>query len=356
MARPDGYVTYYNSYWRQLTGLTNEQSLGDGGFAALHPDDREPIREQWNRHMQSTDDWETELRLYEAASKQYVWHLARARPVLDEQGRVQHWIGTAVNIDRLKRAEAQLQQLNEELELRVADRTAALETANRELESFSYSVSHDLRAPLRAIDGFSRILAEDHAAELSPEARRLLGVVCENVRRMGALIDDLLAYSRLSRQPVRRQTIDMNELLTSIVAEQRAGWGERSVEVKFGRLPACVGDAALLRQVWTNLLANAVKFTRKSQGAVIEIGSRIEPTRPGSYTYWIRDNGVGFDMKYAGKLFGVFQRLHPQTEFEGTGVGLAIVESIVRRHGGQVRAEGKIGEGATFFVSLPAND
>jgi PAS domain S-box-containing protein len=265
------------------------------------------------------------------------------------------FIGLVRDISRRKRAEDELRALNAQLEQRVIDRTSDLAAANRELESFSYSVSHDLRAPLRAIAGFAQILAEDHAAELSDEGLRLLGVVRNNVGRMGQLIDDLLSYSRCSRQPLQARRVDMQGLVAQLVEELRPHWEGRQVEFRIETLPPCVGDAALLRQVWQNLLANAVKFTRGRSPAKIEIGARLESSRPQRYTYWIRDNGVGFDMRYAGKLFGVFQRLHSQTEFEGTGVGLAIVQNVVERHGGTVRAEAEPGAGAEFQVTLPAD-
>jgi PAS domain S-box-containing protein len=264
------------------------------------------------------------------------------------------FIGLVRDISRRKRAEDELRRLNAELEERVVQRTSDLAAANRELESFSYSVSHDLRAPLRAIAGFSQILAEEHAAELSDEGLRLLGIVRNNVARMGHLIDDLLAYSRCSRQPLQTRRVDMQALIAQLAAELRDTCEGRQVEWRIEPLPPCVGDAALLRQVWQNLLANAVKFTRGRTPAIIEIGARLESSHPQRYTYWIRDNGVGFDMRYAGKLFGVFQRLHSQTEFEGTGVGLAIVQNVVQRHGGSVRAEAQPGVGAEFHVTLPA--
>jgi PAS domain S-box-containing protein len=263
------------------------------------------------------------------------------------------FIGLVRDISRRKRAEDELRALNAELEQRVAHRTSDLAAANRELEAFSYSVSHDLRAPLRAIAGFSQILAEDHSAELSAEALRLLGIVRSNVGRMGQLIDDLLTYSRCSRQPLQARRVDMQALVAQLVEELQPHGEERELEFRIDALPPCVGDAALLRQVWHNLLANAVKFTRGRTPAIIEIGARLESSQPQRYTYWIRDNGVGFDMRYAGKLFGVFQRLHSQTEFEGTGVGLAIVQNVVQRHGGTVRAEARPGAGAEFQVTLP---
>ena len=232
-----------------------------------------------------------------------------------------------------------------ELEKRVAERTAALALANKELESFSYSVSHDLRAPLRAIDGYARMLEEDYAAVLDAEAQRLLGVVRMNAKRMGQLIDDLLAFSRLGRQPAANGPVDMTRLAREAADELR---GSRRVEVE--SLPPARGDGALLKQVWLNFVANALKYSSKNPDARVEIGGREEAQEN---LYWVRDNGAGFDMRYADKLFGVFQRLHRAEEFEGTGIGLAIVQRVVTRHGGRVWAEGKPGEGACFYFALP---
>jgi PAS domain S-box-containing protein len=234
-----------------------------------------------------------------------------------------------------------------ELEVRVRERTAELEAANKELGSFSYSVSHDLRAPLRAIDGYARMLEEDYAARLDGEAARLLGVVRTSAKRMGQLIDDLLAFSRLGRQEPLKQRVDMTRIARDVGDELR-GARERSMD--FSQLPPAKADPALMRQVWLNLIGNALKYSAKQPDARIEVGGREETQEN---VYWVRDNGAGFDMRYAEKLFGVFQRLHRTEEFEGTGVGLAIVQRIVARHGGRVWAEGKPGEGACFYFSLP---
>lgn len=253
-----------------------------------------------------------------------------------------------------RRAEVQIRRLNEELELRVARRTEQLEAANRELEAFSYSVSHDLRAPLRAIDGFSRILAEDLGESLSEEAREYLELVRDNSNQMGRLIDDLLAFARLGRQPIRASLVDVDAMVRSIAGALVDQARERRVEFRIDQLPPCSGDPSLLKQVFVNLLSNAVKYTRDRQHAVVEIG-KGQPVN-GEVVYYVRDNGAGFDMKYAHKLFGVFQRLHRAEDFEGTGVGLAIVQRVVSRHGGRVWAEGAIGKGATFFVALPGHE
>jgi len=249
----------------------------------------------------------------------------------------------------------QVSRSQHDLEAQVAQRTQALEGTNAELESFSYSVSHDLRAPLRAIHGFARILLEDHQAKLDPEAQRLLGVIDQNTRRMGQLIDDLLAFSRLSRKELASARVDMTELANVVADELRRAEPERNgqLEVKIGTLLPAQGDRAVLRQVFSNLLQNAMKFTRAQPNARIEVGSRPDGKET---VYFVKDNGAGFDPRYTDKLFGVFQRLHSNEEFEGTGVGLAIVKRIVQRHGGRVWAEGKVNEGATFYFTLPGGN
>ncbi|HEY8201308.1 MAG TPA: ATP-binding protein [Actinomycetota bacterium] len=241
------------------------------------------------------------------------------------------------------RTDEQIRSLNEEL----AGRVHELEAANRELEAFSYSVSHDLRAPLRAIDGFTNILIEEHAGALSADCRRYLDTIRCNTRQMGQLIDDLLALARTGRQALRRRHVEPAELARQALADLEHERRGRLMEITIGDLPACEADPALLKQVFVNLIANALKFTRGREPALVEVGCTREST-PARNVYFVRDNGVGFDMRYAGKLFGVFQRLHRQEEFEGTGVGLAIVQRIIRRHGGDIWAHAEVGAGARF--------
>jgi len=256
----------------------------------------------------------------------------------------------------LGEANRKLRSANEALEersLRLQNLTGQLQAANRELEAFSYTVSHDLRAPLRAIDGFSRLLVERHGAQLDPEAQRLVGVVRTSTQKMGHLIDDLLAFSRLGRQAVRETDVDMAGLFTGVFDELRAAHPDRNLELVLEPLPRARVDPALIRQACVNLLSNAVKFTRDRDPARIEVAARDEGTHQ---VYVVKDNGVGFSMAYADKLFGVFQRLHSAHDYEGTGVGLAIVQRVAERHGGRVWAEGRPGEGATFYLALPRAD
>ncbi len=258
---------------------------------------------------------------------------------------------------RLKKTYVSLKNLQHEIAEReiiednLKHRTEELEEANRELDAFAYSVSHDLQAPLRAIDGFSGMLTKDLQGRLQDDEKRKIKVIRDNAQKMGRLIGDLLAFSRLGRTEISWSLIDMEQVSKNVWQEQVALNPGRKLELITGNLPRARGDRSLVRQVFSNLLSNAVKFTGNRDQALIEIGGS---SGEGENFYYVKDNGTGFDMRYYDKLFGVFQRLHSESEYEGTGVGLAIVQRIIHRHGGRVWAEGEVGKGATFFFSLPA--
>ena len=320
----------------------------DLGISFYAPESRQRIEHAIREAIADATPYDLELEMTTALGV-HKWVRTMGTPVL-ENGKVVKVRGIFQDITERKRNEAEIRQLNEELEQRVIERTAQLAEANRELEAFSYSVSHDLRAPLRAIIGYARMLEEDHARQLDAEGLRLLGVVGHEASRMGGLIDDLLAFSRLARQAMQHTVVDMDALARAVFDDLRAHEPKRDLRLSVGPLPPAQGDPPMIRQVFVNLLSNAIKYTRPRPCAEIEVGSR----REGQDTvYFVKDNGVGFDMRYANKLFGVFQRLHSEADFEGTGVGLALVHRIIARHGGRIWADSVINQGATFSFTLP---
>ncbi len=269
-------------------------------------------------------------------------------------------LSTKVNVNRhdelgkLARAfnamSVQIQNAHGELENKVKDRTAQLEAVNKELEAFSYSVSHDLRAPLRAVSGYTQMLKEDYGPGLDAEANRIMNTILHNAHMMGQLIDDLIAFSRVSRKEVAHHKINMKELAEICLREIQENNGRKKYDVQIDPLPECQGDQSMIKQVWMNLISNAVKYSSHEQSPRIEIGYKEDEN---GLIYFVKDNGVGFDMQYAHKLFGVFQRLHSPEAFEGTGVGLALAKRIINKHSGDIWAESAPGKGATFFISLP---
>ena len=346
----DGVFVQINDTELHWLGYAREEVIGKLRYAdLLTPRSRDLFRDNFPRLK--TRGWTRDIE-FEMVRKDgsLLPVLLSATTVTDDNGEFIMSRSTSYDITERRKAEEDIRRLNEQLERRVVERTADLEAANKELEDFTYTVSHDLRAPLRAIDGFSRMLLRDQGGNLTEESQRKLNVIRNNVVRMGQLIDDLLAFSRLGRTAMSLAPVDMEGLVKETWNDLCALDDGHQKELRIGPLPEAFGDRTLVRQVLSNLLSNAVKYSRSKGRTVIEIGGE---DNGGETRYYVRDNGVGFDMCYYDKLFGVFQRLHSDEEFEGTGVGLAIVKRIVHRHGGTVWAEGKVNEGAAFYFTLP---
>lgn len=351
----DGAIAWANPAFTRLTGYEVDEVLGrNPRLLKSGVQDAAFYARIWQT-ITAGEVWEGQVVNRRKDGSLYTEEMT-ITPVRGDDGAISHFIAVKQDVTERQRAEEERRRLNSELEQRVAERTGELATANRELEAFSYSVSHDLRAPLRSIRGFSQALVDDFGAQLPAEARAHLDTIQGAAERMGRLIDALLNLSRLGRQALLRRTVDMERLVREVLDELQPLAAGRAVEVSLGELPRGDADPTLLRQVWLNLLGNAFKYTAPRAVARIEIGSRREN---GEVVYFVRDNGAGFDMGYVDRLFGVFKRLHSQSEFEGTGVGLAIVQRIVHRHGGRVWAEAVQDQGATFSFTLgraPADD
>ena len=331
------------------------------------------IEADWAAHralLERREEFRDLLLERRSADGRVHWATVSGRPIYDETGNFAgyHGIGRDVTAqinaqwalreseatiseayEALKEREAALRRLAAELESKVAERTSELAAANKDLEAFSYSVSHDLRAPLGAISGFAHLLRTNEGAHLTEDGTHLLTMLERNAERSVELIEGLLRFSRLGRAPVQKARISMDDLVREAVEEFRRSASAARAELRIGSLPDCQGERMLLRQVWANLLGNALKYSRGRNPPIVEVGFDAATGE-----YWVRDNGAGFDPRHAQKLFGVFERLHTEAEFEGTGVGLAIVKRIVERHGGSIRAEGAPDKGATFRFSLPA--
>jgi PAS domain S-box-containing protein len=338
-------ITYWNRGAHELYGWTSAQAIGKPAHELLQTIFPAPI-DEIRAELLRTGRWEGELRKTKADGSPLVvasrWSLRR-----DEQDRPVAILETNNDITERKRGEEQIRKLNADLERR----TIELEASNKELEAFAYSTSHDLRAPLRHVVGYSELLQKHAASLLDDKNRRYVLMILESATRMGALIDDLLAFSRIGRAETRNTLVSLGQLAREVLSEVERETEGRDIVWRVGALPTLYGDRAMLRLALLNLVSNAVKFTRTRAQAEIEIG--CADGKQGEVVVFVKDNGVGFDMKYVHKLFGVFQRLHGPEAFEGTGIGLATVQRIVARHGGRVWAEGAVDAGATFYFSAP---
>jgi PAS domain S-box-containing protein len=340
----DFIITYWNDGAQELYGWTPEQAIGKHSQQLLETVFPTPLDEIL-AELHRTGRWEGEILRTTADGRKVVvasrWSLRR-----DAQDQAQAILETSNDISERKRREQEIRALNEDLEKRGTE----LAAINKELEAFAYSVSHDLRAPLRHMVGFTELLQKNAAPVLNEKSHRFVGIILESAKRMGDLIDDLLAFSRIGRAETHKKSVSLEQLVREALSEVRHETQGRNIEWKVGALPVCYGDGSMLRLVFINLISNAAKFTRTRPKAEIEIGSTDQ--KSDQVVVFVRDNGVGFDMKYSDKLFGVFQRLHPHDTFEGTGIGLATVQRIIHRHGGRVWAEGQVDSGATFYFSL----
>jgi PAS domain S-box-containing protein len=326
----------------------------DSWVSLVHPEYQKVMSDYVTFHVLGNNQkFDKEYQIIRKSDGQVRWVHGLGELEFEANNQPVRLIGTIIDITERKKVEEEINKLNTSLEERVIERTAQLEAANSELQAFAYSVSHDLRAPLRAIDGFSKFVLEDYGSKLDSEGQRLLGLVRSNTQKMDKLITDILSLSRVSRTEHKKSAIDMTKMALSMYNEAALPEIQQKIELIIDPLPGVFADPTFIKQVWINLLSNAIKFSSLSKNPEIRIGGYNEGK---SNVYFVRDNGVGFNPEYSHKLFGVFQRLHKVTEFEGTGVGLAIVQRIILRHGGKVWAESKEGYGATFYFSLPVSE
>jgi signal transduction histidine kinase len=332
---------------------TGEAATLDWWLERVHADDQISVRALVGAVLEGDATSWSMIYRFRRADDTYANILDRSCVVRGECGRAVRVIGSMLDVTQIRRAQNAADELNRELELRVGDRTRELAVVVRELESFAYSVSHDLRTPLRALNGFSQALLEDHASQLDDTGLDYLQRISAASQRMSVLIDDMLRLSRVSRADMQMQPLDLSDIARDVVAELQAGDAGRCVTFVVSASAPGIGDPPLLRVALFNLLENACKFTRHSESPRVEFGS-VE--QDGRLSYFVADNGAGFDMAHAGRLFGAFQRLHRSDEYEGTGVGLATVQRIVRRHGGGIRAEAASGSGATFCFTLSGGE
>jgi PAS domain S-box-containing protein len=348
----DGRIQYSNPAFSTAHGLPAENIIGktiDELPFPISPAQNNDLLAFVRRTFEEGVANETEARWHTAKGERI--YEVRYVPEKDAGGNVISVLSIMRDVFERRQAEEEIRKLNQELERRVAERTSQLESANKELEAFAYSVSHDLRAPLRHIDGFMQLLVGRTGTSLDPKSLHYMKNISDAARRMGMLIDDLLSFSRMGRDEMRTACVDLNEVLQEVLHHLSPEIEGRNIAWKIATLPNAFGDRAMIRIVFSNLVSNALKFTGPCNAPSIEIGS--QEADPSELQIYVRDNGVGFDMKYADKLFGVFQRLHRVDEFEGTGIGLANVRRIIQRHGGKTWAEGQLGYGATFYFTLP---
>lgn len=355
MLDPGGHIVSWNEGARRIKGYQAEEAIGQHISIFYTAEDRAYGKAEELLHIaaQQGSVEDEGWRVRQDGSR--IWASVSISALHDEQGRLLGFAKITRDLTDRKEAEAQIRRLNRKLEKRVRERTVQLEVANKELEAFAYSVSHDLRAPLRAMSGFSRILLQDYKHILDESGQHYLQRIRENASQMGALIDDLLKFSRLIREPVKREAVNVTAVVQQVLADLHLNPAAASLDIVVDELPGCQADPQLLYQVFLNLVENAVKYSQHREVIQIHVGAQeLSPTAVGysQPVYFVRDNGIGFDMAYAEKIFGVFQRLHRAEEYEGTGVGLALVQRIIHRHSGQIWVEAVVDQGATFYFTI----
>jgi PAS domain S-box-containing protein len=334
----DGEVVEDMPSWRIYTSQTYEEIKGWGWSKALHPDDLEHTLQIWKTSVMEKSAYETEYRIrrYDGIYRHF---MVRGIPVLNKDGNIREWVGTCIDITERKAAEEAIKTVNQKLQ-----------AAYKEMESFSYSISHDLRAPLRHMSGFAELLIQRQEGQLDEKSHHYASMIVSASKKMGMLIDDLLAFSKMGRMEMKQRNVNLNDIVREAIQDIHDETKGRDIVWRIDELPDVYGDQSLLKLVFDNLISNAVKYTRTRPQAEIRIGCKDEGSE---IICSVKDNGVGFDMKYADRLFEVFQRLHAEEEFEGTGIGLANVQRIISRHGGRTWADGAVGQGAIFYFTLP---
>jgi PAS domain S-box-containing protein len=369
-ARPDGYLDYYNRKWYELTGAAQGETGDQSWLPILHPDDRQKCLDIWYKAVRTGEPYEIEYRFKFPATGEYRWHLGRALPVRDPEGRVVRWFGTCTDIDDRKRAEAALKALTATLEMRIAERTAdarlrageaeqALEAlaranaeltrSNAELEQFAYVASHDLQEPLRMVGSYVQLLSERYKGRLDERADKYIGYAVDGATRMQALVQDLLAYSRVGRKGATFTVVDTRAVVDRAVTDLRLAIDQSGAVVSRDDLPPVRGDERQLAQLFQNLIGNAVKFC-KGRAPRVHVGAAA---RGDEWLFAVRDNGIGVAPEHGERIFAIFQRLHTRAEYPGTGIGLAICRKVVESHGGRIWVESRSGEGSAFYFTLP---